>query len=116
MSQLNPSFPRAAGRGLPAGALLGWAALTVTVLIWAAFALTIRAIGHSPLTPGDVALIRFLIPAALLLPLLPSRLPALRRVPPHAALMIAAGAGLPFFLIAAAGGASTSAADRKSVV
>ena len=116
MTQLNPSFPRAAGRGLPTGALLGWAALTITVLIWAAFALTIRAIGHSPLTPGDVALIRFLIPAALLLPLLPSRLPALRRVPPHAALMIMAGAGLPFFLIAAAGGASTSAAHVSALV
>ncbi|WP_199699678.1 DMT family transporter [Deinococcus sp. RM] len=116
MSQLSPSFPRAVSRARPNAALLGWAALTVTVLIWAAFALTIRAIGHSPLTPGDVSLIRFLMPAALLLPLLPSRLPALRRVPPHAALMIAAGAGLPFFLITAAGGASTSAAHVSALV
>ncbi|GGR93682.1 DMT family transporter [Deinococcus sedimenti] len=116
MSQLSSTLPRETSRTRPTGALLGWAALAVTVLIWAAFALTIRAIGHSPLTPGDVALIRFLIPAALLLPLLPSRLPALRRVPVHAALMIMAGAGLPFFLIAAAGGASTSAAHVSALV
>ncbi|GGB77494.1 DMT family transporter [Deinococcus soli (ex Cha et al. 2016)] len=116
MSQLSSTFPPGTARARSSGTLLGWAALAVTVLIWAAFALTIRAIGHSPLTPGDVALIRFLIPAALLLPLLPSRLPAMRRVPPHAALMITAGAGLPFFLIAAAGGASTSAAHVSALV
>ncbi|UBV45294.1 DMT family transporter (plasmid) [Deinococcus taeanensis] len=96
--------------------LLGWTALFVTVLIWAGFALTIRAIGASPLTSADVALIRFLVPGVLLLPVLRSRWAALKSAPRQAAALIVLGAGLPFFLLTAAGGTLTSAAHVSALV
>jgi drug/metabolite transporter (DMT)-like permease len=83
--------------------LIGYAAMVLTVLIWAGFALSIRAIGASPLAPADVALIRFGLPTLLLLPFLPSRWPMLRRVKPsaaHVAALIAGTTPLSVALIA----------------
>jgi drug/metabolite transporter (DMT)-like permease len=96
--------------------LAGYGAIVVVVAIWAGFALSIRAIGASPLAPADVALIRFGLPAILLLPFLPSRLAALRRVRAGDAAMVVAGAGLPFFFIATAGGAATSATHVGALI
>ena len=111
------------GAGDPAGRaafqanpLIGYAAMVLTVLIWAGFALSIRAIGASPLAAADVALIRFGLPTLLLLPFLPSRWSMLRRVKPLSALMILAGAGLPFFFMASAGGKATSAAHVAALI
>jgi len=97
-------------------AIVGWGALSATILIWASFSLSIRAIGASPLTPADVALIRYGVPAVLLLPWLPSRLRALASIPWRPAAMIAIGAGLPFFLLSAAGGRLTSAAHVSALI
>ncbi|MBD3848596.1 DMT family transporter [Bosea sp. SSUT16] len=94
----------------------GYAAIFLTVGIWAGFALSIRYIGSSALAPADAALIRFGVPAILLLPLLRSRWAAIRNVDPRLALMIVLGAGLPFFFLAAAGGASTSAAHVGALI
>ncbi|WP_426397451.1 EamA family transporter [Ralstonia sp. R-29] len=106
-----------AGRAaFQANPLIGYAAMVLTVLIWAGFALSIRAIGASPLAAGDVALIRFGLPTLLLLPFLPSRWSMLRRVKPLSALMILAGAGLPFFFMASAGGKATSAAHVAALI
>ena len=106
-----------AGReAFQANPLIGYAAMVLTVLIWAGFALSIRAIGASPLAAADVALIRFGLPTLLLLPFLPSRWPMLRRVKPLSALMILAGAGLPFFFMASAGGKATSAAHVAALI
>jgi len=97
-------------------ALLGWGALTLTLIVWAGFALSMRAIGASALTRGDVALVRFLVPALAMLPFLPSRLAALRRLSLEHWLMVAGGAGLPFFALTAAGGRLTSAAHVSALV
>ncbi len=99
-----------------AATVAGWAALCLTLIVWAGFSLSIRAIGASVLTPGDVALIRFLVPAVAMLPFLRSRWPALRALPLKHWAMIAGGAGLPFFLIAAAGGRLTSAAHVSALI
>lgn len=96
--------------------LAGYAAITVAVTIWAGFALSIRAMGASGLTTADVALIRYGTPALLLAPFIPSRLAMLRRVGLTDALMVFAGAGLPFFWIAAAGGAATSTAHVSALI
>lgn len=111
-----PAADLASSRGASRARLIGWAALLLTLLTWAGFSLSIRAIGASALTPGDVALLRFSVPALLMLPFLPSRLPALRRLAPRHGLMIGCGAGLPFFLVAAAGGRWTSAAHVSALV
>jgi drug/metabolite transporter (DMT)-like permease len=84
--------------------LIGWPALVAAVIIWACFALSIRLISLSNVLPADVALIRFTVPALLLLPFVASRLSRMRRAPFMAFMLVSVGGGLPFFLIAAAGG------------
>jgi drug/metabolite transporter (DMT)-like permease len=99
-----------------ANALAGVAAMVVTLTMWSAFALSIRAMGQSALTPMDMALVRFVTPLVVLAPFIPSRWRALRRVRLAPALLIVVGAGLPFFMLAEAGAAKTSAAYIGSFI
>ncbi|MFJ7159037.1 DMT family transporter [Streptomyces sp. NPDC101118] len=94
----------------------GMAALLVTVAIWAAFALSARALSASSLLPADAALLRFGLPPLLLAPALWRRRHRIAAVRPAAAAKIACGAGVPFFLAAMHGGALTSAAFVGSLV
>lgn len=95
--------------GLLSPTTVGYLVLSVVVLIWAGFALTMRAMGASPLAPADVAVIRFAIPIVALLPAIPQRLAALMTVRPKDAALVLLG-GVPFFLIVSAGARTTSAA------
>ena len=95
---------------------VGWAAMGAALVTWAGFILSMRSFGASALTPSDVALRRFVVPALVLLPLLPSRLREIGSLRPAPALMIAVGAGLPFFALVAAGGRFTSAAHVSALV
>ncbi|MGW4892490.1 DMT family transporter [Kitasatospora sp. NPDC004240] len=90
--------------------VVGVIALTVTIAVWAGFALSARALAGSTLLPADAGLIRFGLPALLLAPALWRRRRALLTVPAATALKILCGAGVPFFLAAMAGGRLTSAA------
>lgn len=111
-----PPRERAAGvRGLSPQAQ-GMIALVLTVLIWAAFALSARALSSSSLQPADAALLRFGVPLVVLAPALWRRRRALAAVRPAAALKVACGAGVPFFLAAMYGGSLTSAAFVGSIV
>jgi drug/metabolite transporter (DMT)-like permease len=87
----------------------GLAAMAVTVAVWAGFALSIRGIGASSLTTTDAALIRFVTPLLLLSPWIPGTLRRLRAERPIVLAGLCVGAGLPFFLVASAGGRLTSA-------
>lgn len=111
MDQVVPTV-----REAPQVRMAGYIAITITVALWAGFALSIRSIAASSLLATDVALIRYAIPALLLLPFLPSRWASLRRAAPSALLMIAVGAGLPFFMLASWGGATTSATHVGALV
>ena len=115
----SPSLPAAHGLGprqIPLRPLVGYLAIAVTVLVWAGFALSTRAASGAQLTFGDVALIRSGIPALFFLPFLPKRIAVLRQLPARRWLMIAAGAGLPFFWLAAMGGAQTSATHVGALI
>ncbi len=94
----------------------GFGAMILVLACWVGFAVSLRAIGPSQLTPCDIALIRFGVPGVFLLFLLPSHWKSLRRVDLVAAGMVAIGGGLPFFLIAALGGQATSAAHVSAIV
>ncbi|GAC1320828.1 MAG: DMT family transporter [Collimonas sp.] len=96
--------------------MAGYTAITITVVLWASFALSIRSMAAASLPATDVALIRYAIPALLLLPFLPSRWASLRRAAPSALSMIAIGAGLPFFMLASWGGATTSATHVGALI
>ncbi|MGW0365748.1 DMT family transporter [Streptomyces sp. NPDC002990] len=94
----------------------GMLALLVTVAIWAAFALSARALSASTLLPADAALLRFGVPLVVLLPALWRRRRRIAAVRPGPAAKIICGAGVPFFLAAMHGGALTSAAFVGSIV
>lgn len=94
----------------------GVLALLVTVSIWAAFALSARALSASTLLPADAALLRFGVPLLVLLPALWRRRHGIAAVRPGPALKIVCGAGVPFFLAAMHGGSLTSAAFVGAIV
>lgn len=87
----------------------GVSALIATVVLWSSFALTIRGIDSSSLTPADVALLRFGIPLVLLAPWIPRAWRQLRSEAMLPLLLLAMG-GLPHFLLSSWGGQLTSAA------
>lgn len=94
----------------------GLLALAGAVSIWAAFALSARALSTSTLLPADAALLRFGVPLLVLAPALWRRRRRIAAVRPGPAAEIICGAGVPFFLAAMHGGALTSAAFVGSIV
>ncbi|HEY9375440.1 DMT family transporter [Streptomyces sp.] len=108
--------PAAAWRAGLSPQAVGMLALGVTVLIWAGFALSARALGASTLLPADAALLRFGVPLVVLAPALWRRRRQLVAVRPGPALKIICGAGVPFFLIVMYGGSLTSAAFVGAIV
>lgn len=84
--------------------------MVATIVLWSGFALSVRGIHGSSLTPFDIATLRFTIPVILLSPWLPRAYRRLKRERPSTMLALCIGAGAPYFLICAAGGAATSAA------
>lgn len=95
---------------------LGYAALTLTALLWAGFAIAMRAIGQSELTPIDAALIRFAVPTLLLSWRAPALWRKLRQERWWVSAAIVFGAGLPHFLLSQLGGRMTGAAQVGVVV
>ena len=88
----------------------GYIAMAATILIWAGFAINMRAAAGSTLASGDVALLRFGVPALLLLPWWKATFKRGRTQSPLPTLAIVVGAGLPFMQLVSWGAAETSAA------
>ena len=116
MKSLSPTVETLGRPAFSQSPAAGWLTMGLTLIIWASFSLSIRAIGASTLTPADVALIRFLVPAIVLAPFVASRVRTLRKLPLKCWAMISLGAGLPFFLIASMGGRFTSAAHVSALI
>ncbi len=122
MVATDTATPVVAGRGArvtrvrPSPQAVGLAALLLTVSIWAAFALSARALAASTLLPADAALLRFGVPLVVLAPALWRRRRALAAVRPGPAAKIVCGAGVPFFLAAMFGGSLTSASFVGAIV
>ncbi|MCP8687349.1 DMT family transporter [Marinobacterium sedimentorum] len=102
-------------RGEPAVTACGLVAIAVTLLIWTGFLLSLRTGSQSALTPTDLALMRFGLPALLFAPLLIRRWPQIRPIRPHYALMLILG-GLPFFYLIALGCSYAPAAHAGALV
>lgn len=98
------------------GKIVGFLAIAVAVTIWAGFALSMRSMAMTALTTADVALLRFIVPAVVLLPFVPSRLRMLRSLSLSAVVMVVVGAGLPFFFLAAVGAKATSATHVGALI
>ncbi|MGX9416181.1 DMT family transporter [Vibrio sp. WJH972] len=87
----------------------GYMAMFMVLIIWSGFSLTIRAIGTSPLSIADVALIRFFVPLVLLAPMIPSHLRAIKTTRISDVLFILLG-GVPFLFLASLGAKTTPTA------
>ncbi len=79
---------------------LGYLSITVTLLIWASFFLSLKGGANSDLTPADIALTRFLIPALVLLPIVWKARSAIAVVPTRYLTGMFVGSGLPYLLVA----------------
>ena len=79
---------------------LGYLSITVTLLIWASFFLSLKGGANSNLTPADIALTRFFIPTLLLLPLVWKARNIVTAVPARYLLGMFIGSGLPYILVA----------------
>jgi len=79
---------------------LGYLSIIVTLLIWASFFLSLKGGANSDLTPADIALTRFLIPALVLLPLMWKARSTIAAVPNRYLVGMFVGCGLPYLLVA----------------
>ena len=82
---------------------IGAAAALSAALIWGSWIVVTRLGVTTTLAPTDVAVLRFGIPAVVLLPVLLREGFALKRIGIGRTAMMVAGAGLPFFLVSSAG-------------
>jgi drug/metabolite transporter (DMT)-like permease len=87
----------------PGGTAAGVAAMLVAVTIWAGWIVLVRATVGAGLSPLDIALMRYGVPALLLAPLWLRRGPAPRGVALWRIAAITLGWGAPFALFAAQG-------------
>lgn len=90
--------------------ICGLVAMAATILIWACFAINLRSASGSTLVIGDVAMLRFGVPAVLLLPWWKATWKKVRSESLNSTLAIVLGAGLPFTLLVTWGAQETSAA------
>lgn len=86
-------------KNVAGGINTGVVSLIITVLIWAGYFVALRSGAQSQLTSYDMALLRFILPALLLLPVLFRAKNKIMAVKKRYLLGIAAGAGLPFYLL-----------------
>ncbi len=104
-------------RGEPPFTPSGIVAMIVTLIIWVGFLLSMRAQGQTSLTPTDVALIRFGIPALLFLPFLLLRyrsVPLPRCNRGYIPLLLLGG--LPFFYLVSLGSHYAPAAHAGALI
>lgn len=82
--------------------IVGWAAACIAAMVGAGWQLASRHAVTTSLAPWDVALLRYSVPALLLVPLWPGALPLLARLGAWRVCLLLAG-GLPFGLLVLAG-------------
>lgn len=78
----------------------GYLAICVTLMLWAGFFLSLKGGAISNLTPADIALTRFALPALVLLPLVNKHIKQILNVPVKYLLGMFIGCGLPYLLVA----------------
>ena len=106
MSPLESAHPALQATGLHIALrhrAIGLAAILLTVVIWSGWILATRYSAKTDLGAIDIGLLRYGLPAAALAPVWWRCRPLPRKVPLWPLVIIIAGSGAPFLLIAAAG-------------
>jgi drug/metabolite transporter (DMT)-like permease len=98
------------------GLWLGWAALGLTLCIWAGFFISLRAGARAALPPAELALIRFGPAGLLFAPILWRARRRILALPKRLLGLIVAGAGLPYFLIAGWGMRHAPVAEGATLI
>ncbi|MGH7007470.1 MAG: DMT family transporter, partial [Stellaceae bacterium] len=88
----------------------------LVVLCWAGWVVATRFAVTTQLRPVDVAFLRYLAPAVVLLPVLVRRGFGPRQIGVARTAMLVAGAGLPFLLVASTGMKFAPASDVGTVM
>ena len=96
--------------------LLGYTSIAVTLLIWASFFLSLKGGANSILTPADIALTRFLIPAVFLFPLIYKARNAIASVPKIYLIGMFIGCGLPYLIVTSSAMQYVSVAQGSALV
>ncbi|MDN3695878.1 DMT family transporter [Vibrio clamense] len=78
----------------------GYPAIIATLLLWSGFFLSLKGGANSNLTPADIAMMRFALPALVLLPLVVKARIEIMKVPLRYLIGMFIGCGLPYLLIA----------------
>jgi drug/metabolite transporter (DMT)-like permease len=101
-----------------AGTGAGVGAALVAAVIWGgALAMTRLGVsGDGVLSPHDIAVLRFLLPAVVLLPVFVRALPKLRTTNRGVLVAILAGGGVPFVLVAGTGLRVSAAAEAGALL
>lgn len=111
MAATHPALSMSAPSAPAAPVLLGIAAALVTVSIWALWIVGMRAASVGGLPLGWLGLMRFGLPALILLPAWGRFGPLPKSVPRTTLALMVLGSGAPFFLIVAAGTGYAPAAE-----
>ncbi len=90
--------------------------MTATLLLWSGFFISLRSGAHSSLTTADIAILRFTLPALLLLPLVYRARSQLLAVPKRYLAGMFIGSGLPYLLVAATGMQYAPVADGSALI
>ncbi|WP_191602227.1 DMT family transporter [Marinomonas algicola] len=99
-STIEPEYRRmASGLDLQ----LGIAAAFITIMIWASWLISVKVGTSSNLTTFDLAIMRYVAPALVLLPFLYKSWSKVMAVPKRILAGIVLGAGVPFFFLSSAG-------------
>ncbi|WP_051563764.1 DMT family transporter [Enterovibrio calviensis] len=80
--------------------VMGYLAMFATLLVWASFFLSLKGGANAELFPADLALMRFLVPAMLLLPFVYKARRQIAIIPRRYLLGMFIGSGLPYLLVA----------------
>jgi len=96
--------------------ILGVTSGLLVVLCWAGWVVATRFAVTTHLRPVDVAFLRYLVPAVVLLPVLLRRGFGPRQIGVMHTAMLVAGAGLPFLLVASTGMKFAPASDVGAVM
>lgn len=94
----------------------GYLSIFITLLLWSGFFLSLKSGANSTLTLADIALTRFLLPAALLLPLVIKARKQIANVPIKYLFAMFIGSGLPYLLIAGYAMQSAPVSDGSALI